>query len=115
MQTGKLGKEDFDTFAQGLGSYFTEEYKRFTKLPLFSKYKVTNEVRQAAFESLKADKLRAWQLDPANSFKGKVLEPTKDQLKIIDDAIDKQISDYIKKESLDEANVLNKNFVNGVE
>ena len=115
MQTGKLGKEDFDTFAQGLGSYFTEEYKRFTKLPLFSKYKVTNEVRQAAFESLKADKLRAWQLDPANSFKGKVLEPTKDQLKIIDDAIDKQISDYIKKESLDEANVLDKNFVNGVE
>jgi hypothetical protein len=115
MQTGKLGKEDFDTFAQGLGNYFTEEYKRFTKLPLFAKYKVTNEVRQAAFESLKADKLKAWQLDPANSFKGKIVEPTKDQLKRIDDVIDEQITNYIKKESLDEANVLDKNFVNGVE
>ena len=123
MQTGKLSNDDFKIFSNRLGSYLNDEYAKFTKLPLLRKYKVTDEIRQKAFDLLKADKLKSYALDEKNYYvagpnKGQLIPPTAEQVKgtqYADEAIEKQINDYIRKESLDEANVFNKNFKNGVE
>ena len=123
MQTGKLSGDDFKMFSNRLGSYLNDEYAAFTKMPIFKKYKVTDEIRQKSFDLLKADKLKTYALDEKNYYaagpnKGQLISPTAEQVKgtqYSDEFINKQIDDYLRKEGLDEANVLNKEFKNGVE
>ena len=61
MQGGKLTDEQYKTFSNEIGSYINYRFKAFDKLPILQKYKVTGEIRKKAFDSLKADRLRAYQ------------------------------------------------------
>ena len=117
MQGGKLTDDQFKTFSNEIGGYINYRFKAFDKLPLLQKYKVTNQIRKKAFDSLKADKFKAYALDDANYItsgpeKGKLI-PVKDDY--FDEEIKQQLNDFIQKQGLDVEDVMNPNFKNGVQ
>ena len=117
MQGGKLTDDQFKTFSSEIGGYINYRFKAFDKLPLLQKYKVTSQIRKKAFDALKADKFKAYALDQNNYFaagpnKGKLI-PVKDDY--FDEAINKQLDDFIQKQGLDVEDVMSPNFKNGVQ
>ena len=119
MQGGKLTDDQFKTFSNEIGSYINYRFKAFDKLPLLQKYKVTSQTRKKAFDILKASRLEAYRLNKKNYFtagsdKGKLIPQTKQQLEALDEQINNQINDFIKKQGLDVEDVVNPKFKNGV-
>jgi len=122
MQGGKLSDEQFKTFSNEIGGYINYRFKAFDKLPLLQKYKVTNETRKKAFNILKASKLRSYALDEKNYFtsgpnKGRLIPATEQQLKgtrYSNEAINKEIDQFISKQGLDVEDVTSPNFKNGI-
>jgi len=117
MQGGKLTDDQFKTFSSEIGGYINYRFKAFDKLPLLQKYKVTSQIRKKAFDALKADKFKAYALDQNNYFaagpnKGKLI-PIKDDY--FNEAINKQLDDFIQKQGLDVEDVMSPNFKNGVQ
>ena len=128
MQGGKLTDDQFKTFSSEIGGYINYRFKAFDKLPLLQKYKVTSQIRKKAFDALKADKFKAYALDQNNYFtrdsaikladgtpkfrKGQLI-PVKDDY--FDEAINKQLDDFIQKQGLDVEDVMSPNFKNGVQ
>ena len=123
MQGGKLTDEQYKTFSNEIGSYINYRFKAFDKLPILQKYKVTGEIRKKAFDSLKADRLRAYSLDEKNYFtsgpnKGQLIPATENQLKntkYSDKAINEEIDRFINSQGLDVEDVASPEFKNGVQ
>jgi len=123
MQGGKLTDEQFKTFSSEIGGYINYRYKAFDKLPLLEKYKVTSEIRKKSFDSLKTDRLRAYQLDKKNYYtqgpkKGQLISPTAKQLeetRYSDEAINNELDRYISAQGLDVEDVVSPKFKNGVQ
>ena len=117
MQGGKLTDDQFKTFNSEIGGYINYRFKAFDKLPLLQKYKVTSQIRKKAFDALKADKFKAYALDQNNYFaagpnKGKLIPVKNDYF---DEAVNKQLDDFIQKQGLDVEDVMSPNFKNGVQ
>jgi hypothetical protein len=117
MQGGKLTDDQFKTFSGEIGGYINYRFKAFDKLPFLQKYKVTSQIRKKSFDSLKADKFKAYALDENNYFtegpnKGKLI-PVKDDY--FNESINKQLDDFIQKQGLDVEDVMSSNFKNGVQ
>jgi len=131
MQGGKLTDDQFKTFSNELGSYVNYRFKAFDDLPLFQKYKVTEETIKKSREILKADKLKSYAANEKNYFlqdstekladgtprfkKGDLIPQSKAELKRMDANIDKQIQNYINEQGLDVEDVLKKEFKSGVQ
>jgi len=119
MQGGKLTDEQFKGFSNEIGGYVNYRFKAFDRLPLLQKYKVTGQTRKKAFDILRASRLKAYALDEKNYFKegpkkSKLIPQTKQQLEALDEQINNQIDNFIKKQGLDVEDVANPNFKNGV-
>ena len=117
MQGGKLTDDQFKTFSSEIGGYINYRFKAFDKLPLLQKYKVTNQIRKKAFDSLKADKFKAYALDEKNYFTSgpekRKLIPVKDDY--FDETINKELDNFIKGQGLDVEDVMSADFKNGVQ
>ena len=131
MQGGKLTDDQFKTFSNELGSYVNYRFKAFDDLPLFQKYKVTEETIKKSREILKADKLKSYAANEKNYFlqdstekladgtsrfkKGDLIPQSKAELKRMDKNINDQIQNYINEQGLDVEDVLKKEFKSGVQ
>ena len=100
MQKGLL-KEDFETVQANLGNYLTTEYKKFNKLNPLKKYEPTKEQIDKATDML------ADNLIKEESFKKGINVTDIDKSTYVVKA-KKQVDDFLKHQSSDEANIINK-------
>jgi hypothetical protein len=118
LQSGRLSKETTDIIQDRLGTYLTQEYRQFNKLNPLEKWKVTAEQREVAKNLLMKDKIKYFEENQLKKgivdSEGKAVKPLPSELKEMSNKADKQISDFIKAKSIDEVDVNNPNFKNGV-
>ena len=105
MQKGLL-KEDFETVQANLGNYLTTEYKKFNKLNPLQKYEPTKEQIDKATDML-ADNL----IKEESFKKGINVEDINKSIYINKEGTgkaQKQVSAFLKHQSSDEANIINR-------
>jgi hypothetical protein len=100
MQKGLL-KEDFETVQANLGNYLTTEYKKFNKLNPLKKYEPTQEQINKATDMLSDNLIKE------DAFKKGINAADLDKTIYIDKA-KKQVDDFLKHQSSDEANIINR-------
>jgi hypothetical protein len=100
MQKGLL-KEDFETVQANLGNYLTTEYKKFNKLNPLKKYEPTQEQINKATDMLSDNLIKE------DAIKKGINAADLDKTIYIDKA-KKQVDDFLKHQSSDEANIINR-------
>ena len=106
---GGMPEEVAKSIESQLGNYLTSEYKQFNRLIPLGKYKVTKEQIDKSIDLLVADKEKAYLLKS----KGETLsiaEKTR-----IQDSAKKEVEQFLKVKSIDQVDVTDSSFKNGVD
>jgi hypothetical protein len=109
LMQGGLPKEVSETLEKQLGTYLNTEYKQFNKLNPLSKWKVTAETKEKAVEMLIKDKQEA--------LLAKGSSPQYIELRSadIEQQARDQVNKFISSKGVDQADVLDDTFKNGVD
>ena len=107
----QLPEEVAEKISNELGRYLTTEYKQFNRLMPLKKYKVTDEQIQKATELLTADKTAAYIRQ--NKLPPNTVLNNKERIRIIKE-VDDEINSFLKLKSIDQVDVLDESFKDGV-
>ena len=118
LRGGSLSKEASETIESQLGNYLTREYKQYNRLNPLKKWQVTAETRSVSKDKLMNHKIQQFENEQIQKgFVGKngkaLNKPSVKELTRMDDIAEKQIDDFLKTKSIDEADVTSKDFKSG--
>ena len=105
---GGLPEEVAKTIKDQLGSYLNTQYKQFNRLLPTDKWKVTAETKEKAINMLIKDK------EEALINKGASPQSVALKSDVLKEQAENEVNRFISTKGIDEADVLDKNFKNGV-